>query len=50
MNWGTEEESKRRRTYTLGKEAQQELPDGRWLVTWETNQPRLHELYVLRWI
>jgi len=44
------EESNRRRTYSLGKEALQTLPDGRWLVTWETNQPRLHELYVLRWI
>jgi hypothetical protein len=44
------EECNHRRTIFLGRDAQQTLPDGRWLVTWETNKPRLHELYVLRWI
>jgi hypothetical protein len=44
------EESNRKRTRPLGEHARQQLPDGRWLVTWETSKPRLHELYVLRWI
>jgi hypothetical protein len=44
------EESNHRRTTSLDRNAQQRLPDGRWLVTWEMNNPRLHELYVLRWI
>ena len=26
-----------------------ELPDGRWQVRWSTNQPRLHEKYILKW-
>jgi hypothetical protein len=46
----TLEESNRRRTQTLGGESRKQLPDGRWLVAWETNTPRLFELYVLRWI
>ncbi len=44
------EEGNRRRTHTLGRDSQQRLPDGRWLVTWEMNNPRLHEIYILRWI
>ena len=44
------EESNQRRTHLLGREAQQQLPDGRWLVSWETNKPRLYEVYVLRWM
>jgi hypothetical protein len=46
----TLEENQRQRTCTLSNEAKKELPDGRWMVTWETNNPRLYELYVLRWI
>lgn len=38
-----------RRTRVLGEEAQIRLPDGRWSVAWETNQPRLHETYSLKW-
>jgi len=43
------EENDRQRTRVLGSEAQKLLPDGRRLVTWERNKPKLHELYVLRW-
>ena len=43
------EESNRQRTRALGKENQRQFPDGRWLVTWETNKPKLYEIYVLRW-
>ena len=43
------EESNRKRTHLLGREAQNQLPDGRWLVSWETKKPRLYEIYVLRW-
>lgn len=44
------EESNRRQTHLLGRDAQQQLPDGRWLVSWETDKPKLFEVYVLRWI
>ena len=46
----TIEENNRQRTHILNKDAQKRLPDGRWRVTWETNKPRLYEVYVLRWI
>lgn len=26
-----------------------QLPDGRWLVQWETAKPRLHENYIIKW-
>ena len=38
-----------RRSHNLGKSDQARLPDGRWLITWETRQPRLYENYVLQW-
>ena len=44
------EESNRKRTKMLGPDAKKRLPDGRWKVTWETDKPRLFEVYVLRWI
>jgi hypothetical protein len=44
------EENNSRRTQILERKAQQQLPDGRWLVSWETDKPRLYEVYVLRWI
>ena len=37
------------RTTELSPESLQPLPDGRWQVSWETEQPRLHEVYILRW-
>ena len=27
----------------------QKMPDGRWLVQWETHKPRLHENYIIKW-
>jgi hypothetical protein len=33
----------------LDQPSQVELPDGRWLVSWETDQPRLYERYLLKW-
>ncbi len=44
------EENNPKRTHILTREAQKQLPDGRWLVTWENDNPKLYELYVLRWI
>lgn len=38
-----------RRTTFLGGEAVQNLPDGRWRVSWEKNKPRLYEHYIIRW-
>lgn len=43
------EESNRRRTRVLGSEFQKRLADGRVRVTWETNKPKLYELYTIRW-
>ena len=42
-------ESNRQRSQDLGKSAETLLPDGRWLVTWETDHPRLYENYILQW-
>ena len=39
----------RQRSQRLGKSAQVELPDGRWLVAWETHRPRLYENYIIQW-
>lgn len=38
-----------RRTALLGDSTQVQLPDGRWLVSWETHRPRPHETYSLKW-
>ena len=46
----TVEESNRRRTRAIGEGAQKGLPDGRWMVTWDKQKPKLYEHYVLRWI
>lgn len=37
------------RTRKLNSDATTQLPDGRWLVSWETNRPRLNERYQLQW-
>ncbi len=42
-------EKNRQRTQLLGKDAKVRLPDGRWLITWVLNRPRLYELYILNW-
>ena len=39
----------RQRTHPLGQEAQIQLPDGRWLISWDTSSPRLNEQYILKW-
>lgn len=39
----------RRRMRLLGDSALRQLPNGRWQVEWQTNHPRLHERYVLKW-
>jgi len=42
-------ESLRRRTRSLGQGAISQRPDGRWQISWETSNPRLHERYILQW-
>lgn len=43
------EETNRRRTRVLGREFQKRLADGRWQITWEMKNPKLYELYTIRW-
>ena len=38
-----------RRSQILEENAQRKLPDGRWIVVWETYKPRLNERYILKW-
>lgn len=45
--WLTQENQ--RRTIILAPAAQVMLPDGRRTVSWETDQPHLHETYSLAW-
>ena len=42
-------EKNRQRTHSLGNDSILELPDGRWLIVWETNHPKLYEQYILNW-
>ena len=42
-------ENIRQKTTLVGDERQRQLPDGRWQVAWETDNPRLNERYVLKW-
>ena len=42
-------EGNRHRTHLLGPDAQVQLPDGRWCVSWGTTRPRLNEHYLLKW-
>lgn len=37
------------RKHILGPESIRQMPDGGWRVQWETQRPRLHERYILRW-
>ena len=37
------------RTTPLGQGALKQLLDGRYLVTWETQHPRLYETYAIQW-
>ena len=43
-------ESNVQRTRELAKDAQKLLPDGRTMITWENENPRLYENYVLKWV
>lgn len=43
------EKNKRRQSRVLGIDAQKRLADGRVQATWQTNYPRLHQMYILRW-
>ncbi len=42
-------ESNLRRTRLLGENAKRKLPDGRWMVSWDKNNPKLYENYILKW-
>jgi hypothetical protein len=42
-------ESTLQKTHQLAPENLIQLPDGRWLISWATSQPRLHERYLLKW-
>jgi hypothetical protein len=42
-------EKNRQRTITIGKDCMEQLPDGRWMVTWERSKPKLYEQYILNW-
>lgn len=42
-------ESNLQRTRVLAAEAHQKLPDGRSMVVWEKESPRLYEDYILSW-
>lgn len=42
-------EKVKQRTRELEQEAYKPLPDGRWLLSWETKQPQLNERYQLQW-
>jgi hypothetical protein len=42
-------ESNLQKTRTLGKDAFKLLPDGKTMIVWQNEKPRLYENYVLRW-
>ena len=42
-------ESNRQKIKEIQKDALAKLPDKRWQVTWEKQNPRLYEHYVLKW-
>lgn len=44
------EESYRQLNRVLGPTANRKLADGRWRVTWEMKNPKLYEVYVVRWV
>jgi len=37
------------RTHLLDGNTKKRLPDGRWMIRWEKNHPRLYEQYILKW-
>jgi hypothetical protein len=42
-------ENIRQRTLRLTHDHQRQLPDGKWLVAWETNAVQTNERYILKW-
>ncbi|MCH7662895.1 MAG: hypothetical protein IH859_03385 [Chloroflexi bacterium] len=42
-------ESNRRRSHALKEKAKQQLPDGRWQIKWEKENPKLFENYLIEW-
>jgi hypothetical protein len=42
-------ESNRQRTKELSNDSITQLPDKRWQITWEKQNPALHEHYILKW-
>jgi hypothetical protein len=42
-------EKNRQKTTLLGQNNIKQLPDGKWLVTWEKSKPKLHEQYIMNW-
>ena len=42
-------EKNRQRTRILNKDSIIQLPDGRWMVSWQCSQPKLFEQYVINW-
>ncbi len=42
-------ETNLRRTRLLGEDARRKTPDGHWMISWEKNNPRLYENYLLKW-
>jgi hypothetical protein len=42
-------EDSRHKSVLIGDEYLIQLTDGRWMVHWETSNPRLHERYILQW-
>lgn len=42
-------ENNRQKTRKLGADYQYQLPDGRYMISWEKFKPRLHEKYIIAW-
>jgi hypothetical protein len=42
-------EVNRQKEIALGKEQLTQMPDGRWQVSWNKNEPHLYEDYTFRW-
>jgi hypothetical protein len=42
-------EGSRQKSHPIGSEKQRQLPNGRWQVVWEKENPHLNERYILKW-
>jgi hypothetical protein len=43
-------EKNKQKTSPIGQSNIKQLPDGKWLVTWEESKPILHEQYIMSWV